>query len=118
MPIADQIGSSDDLLESIEEEIRAELKRRLERLGSVPSRDQERLVSGLTKHVTSFILHTFGGQQIYIKKGGSRRNALIVSEFTGNNHADLARKHGLTIHSIYRILREEKNTDQLSLFTE
>ncbi len=56
-------------------------------------------------------LHThFGGCQIYFPKPGAaatraERNQRIVAEFNGNNHADLALRHHLTVAQIYRILR-------------
>ncbi|MDR0339108.1 MAG: hypothetical protein LBH65_02395 [Desulfovibrio sp.] len=54
----------------------------------------------------------YGGQQLYIPLGRAadtaRRNAAIFDEFTGDNHADLVKRHNLAISTIYDILRLER----------
>ncbi len=54
----------------------------------------------------------FGGSLIYIPKGAAydraQRNQAIVAEFDGNNYAALARRHGLTLSSVYDIIAREK----------
>lgn len=51
----------------------------------------------------------FGGQVVYIPKDQLQRTkkrwAEIWNEFNGQNHAELARKHGMGVHAIYRILQ-------------
>lgn len=53
-----------------------------------------------------------GGMNIYFPRGTLRQvdeiNARIREEFTGNNHTELARKHGKSVIHIYRILKEKK----------
>lgn len=54
-----------------------------------------------------------GGSLIYIPKGVSdkvqanARNRLIIKEFNGFNHAYLAKKHGVSLQWIYRILKNQ-----------
>lgn len=54
----------------------------------------------------------WGGQQVYIPRNaaGQRqgRNAQIFREFTGDNVPDLAKKYGLTIQAVYRIIKAER----------
>jgi Mor family transcriptional regulator len=49
-----------------------------------------------------------GGQLVYVPKGRTllarRRYEQIYAEFTGDNHADLARRHGLGIQQLYRVI--------------
>ncbi len=62
--------------------------------------------------VVNAILETMGGTTVYIPMGLmaniSERDAIIKREFTGNNHTDLARRHGLSVQHVYRILKKEK----------
>lgn len=50
----------------------------------------------------------FGGSVIYIPKGTLKhlnaRNKLIKAEFTGNNHTELAKKYGLSVQWVYKIV--------------
>lgn len=65
----------------------------------------------------------WGGQNLYIPKGliykVSKRDRQIFEEFTGNNHAALARKYGVSLQWIYKVLKairtEEISRRQLSL---
>lgn len=51
----------------------------------------------------------WGGQSIYFPMGLARRiserDSLIRQEFTGNNHGDLARKYGVSLQWIYKIVK-------------
>lgn len=51
----------------------------------------------------------WGGQLIYFPKGKfallSKRDRQIFSEFTGHNHADLARDYKVSVQHIYRIIK-------------
>ncbi len=65
----------------------------------------------------------WGGQNICIPKDYSyklaARDLEIWDDFTGNNHAELARKYNMTTRSIYKIIhRIRKNGDpnQQTLF--
>jgi len=69
---------------------------------------------------------SWGGQQIYIKKVDlaelSARNLEIFREFNGSNHQQLAKKHGLAVPVIYRIIkivqRQERDKRQHRLFKD
>jgi Mor family transcriptional regulator len=54
----------------------------------------------------------FGGCLLYIPKGDAfaraQRNRAIAAEFDGNNYAALARRHGLTLSTVYDIIAREK----------
>jgi Mor family transcriptional regulator len=54
----------------------------------------------------------WGGQYITVPKDMKYRHAkrcqAIVSAFTGANHAELAREHGLSVNSIYKILKRDQ----------
>lgn len=73
------------------------------------------------RHITD----EWGGQLIYIPKNQlgklSERDIKIWKEFNGSNHTHLAKKYGLTVQQIYKILREvggrERAKSQQDLFT-
>lgn len=50
-----------------------------------------------------------GGERIYVPQRDRRtrasRDAAIRAEFTGNNHADLARRHQISIRQVRNVLR-------------
>ena len=68
----------------------------------------------------------WGGQNIYFPMGLSyklsQRDRQIYDDFTGNNHSDLARKYGVSLQWIYKIvktvLKEEMARRQGALFVE
>ena len=51
----------------------------------------------------------WGGQNIYFPMGLSyklsQRDRLIYDEFNGSNHSELARKHGVSLQWIYKIIK-------------
>jgi len=55
---------------------------------------------------------TFSGSQIYIPKreamSRAHRDSLIVREFDGHNHADLAKRYHLTVTQIYDIIARRR----------
>lgn len=59
-----------------------------------------------------FIADLWGGQVIYIPKdmaGRIRsRDSKIYAEFSGENHAELARKYKLSFQHIHRIIKKER----------
>lgn len=65
----------------------------------------------------------WGGQNIYFPMGLSyklsQRDQQIYDEFCGDNHSDLARKYGVSLQWIYKIIKtvrqEEMNSRQGSL---
>lgn len=62
--------------------------------------------------VVNTILETMGGTNLYVPLGLmaniGERDAVIRQEFTGHNHTELARRHGLSVQHVYRILKKEK----------
>ncbi|VEH68086.1 Uncharacterized conserved protein [Rodentibacter pneumotropicus] len=57
-----------------------------------------------------------GGVNLYIPKGhisrvGNRKNA-IKREFNGTNHAELAKKYGVSIQWVYEILKGNLNNNR------
>lgn len=51
----------------------------------------------------------WGGQVIYFPKGARMRvtakHLQIYHEFTGHNHAELAERHGVSVHWVYAIIK-------------
>lgn len=66
----------------------------------------------------------WGGQNIYFPMGLSyklsQRDQQIYDEFSGENHSDLARKYGVSLQWIYKIIKtvrkEEMSRRQGGLF--
>lgn len=56
----------------------------------------------------------WGGQSIYFPMGLARRiserDSRIRQEFTGSNHGDLARKYGVSLQWIYKIVKSGNKT--------
>ena len=56
------------------------------------------------------IRKVYGGQSIYFQKVLDekirKRNEQIFTEFTGENHDELAMKYGVTVVHIYRIIQQ------------
>lgn len=47
----------------------------------------------------------WGGREIYIPVADSEeRNAAVRAEFNSRNHADICRKHKISLRTLYRIL--------------
>lgn len=63
----------------------------------------------LAKRLVDMMRQNWGGQLIYFPKGRSidslERARQILEEFDGSNHLELSKRHGLTIQTIYEILR-------------
>ncbi|NKC21609.1 MULTISPECIES: Mor transcription activator family protein [Pseudoalteromonas] len=65
------------------------------------------------------VRHTFGGENVYVCKGVSLDTILkhnkIWSEFTGDNHVELAKKHGYSVQWIYEVVRtmNQLKTDEV-----
>lgn len=60
------------------------------------------------------------GDELYFPKYESvlapARNRRIISEWSGYNQKELAKKYGLTAMQINRILKDETHPDQMSIF--
>ena len=80
--------------------------------------------------VAEHVRELYGGQLVYIPRGASyetrQRWLTIWQEFTGHNHADLARKHGMNIKQVYRVLaivgaemrKRKEAVENLNLFLQ
>ncbi|SUA57999.1 Mor transcription activator family protein [Oligella urethralis] len=66
-------------------------------------------------HVSNKIAEDLGGQLLYIPKGVSLRLSLrdlqIYKEYNGKNHAELSKKHGLSVQHIYKIIKLVKKDE-------
>lgn len=68
----------------------------------------------------------WGGQNLYFPMGLSyklsQRDRQIYDDFTGANHSELARKYGISLQWVYKIVKtvrkEEMARQQGALFTE
>ena len=71
----------------------------------------------LARACTDDLHRAFPGCQMYIPKrdavNRAERDAAIARDFNGRNHAELARRHRLTVTRIYSVLRRQR---QPSLF--
>jgi Mor family transcriptional regulator len=65
------------------------------------------------------IVHRFAGQQLYVHKPERAfrrlREERLRAEFTGANHAALARRYGMSVSHVYDILRRP-DAEQGELF--
>ncbi|MHA6913036.1 Mor transcription activator family protein [Ralstonia pseudosolanacearum] len=78
----------------------------------------------LGREIANRMAAHWGGQNIYFPMGLSlklsQRDQQIYDEFNGTNHSDLARKHGVSLQWIYKIVKavrqEEITRRQGALF--
>lgn len=79
---------------------------------------------GIAKEIAERMAAEWGGQCLYFPQGLalklSRRDAQIYAEFTGSNHAELARKYHVSVQWIYKIVKSaakaESARQQIELF--
>jgi Mor family transcriptional regulator len=86
--------------------------------------DQERSVH-VGEEIANRVARHWGGQLIYVPIGivkMSERDMAIWNEFDGRNHSDLARKHGVSLQWIYKIVKDMRQAEmarrQHNLFPE
>lgn len=78
----------------------------------------------LARLIADRVGRDWAGQQIYIGRGLviSERDREIVCRFTGNNHAELASRYGLTERQIYNIVARARSEacrkNQIPLFAD
>ena len=64
------------------------------------------------------MISIMGGQSVYFPKGivlkAARRSDRILEEFTGFNHAELARRHDVSEQYIYRIIQKQREHNRNS----
>lgn len=97
-----------ELLHSIEDEVKAELVRLLSRRGDISPEERERIGESLGRFLADFLSLSWGGQLVYFPKDSKRRATMMYAEFDGGNHADLARKYGVCVQTVYRVIKQER----------
>lgn len=75
------------------------------------------------KTAAGWLADHWGGQIVYIPKDAAGRQRTMYlqmyEEFTGDNHAELARKYDISVQHVYRIvrlIRAERQQKQYPLF--
>ena len=70
------------------------------------------LADTLAMAQTELLSRTYSGSQVYFPKQEvlkrHQRNQALYREFTGNNHADLARRYHLTVTRVYEIVERTR----------
>lgn len=97
MPLPDNLPEGAQL---VHEAVRASLH---EMLGLAPDAADQAAYDVLRR-----VLETCGGEYFYVPKGirlaAHSRDIEVRKEFTGHNQRELARRYGLTVQYIYRII--------------
>lgn len=77
-----------------------------QKLGEIGIEPERAAAIGQT--VAEHVRQHYGGQLVYITKGASfetrQRWQAMWRDFRGDNHAELARKYGMNIKQVYRVL--------------
>lgn len=98
------MASKTALAENLLDEIAAAISFHLKKLGIAEARALE---IGAT--VAETIRTAFGGQALYIPIAQRRivaeRDAELMAAFTGNNHAELASRYGISVIHVYRLVK-------------
>lgn len=93
-------------------ELLRDLEGKVKQVGMAELGMEENEAKRLGERIADIIAGEWGGQNLYIPIGlvhkRTARNARIFEEFTGNNVPGLARKYGLSIQAIYRIIKSER----------
>ena len=67
----------------------------------------------IAEDLATKIRQSWGGQIVYFPIARSadqaKRDAAIVGEFDGHNQADLARKHGVSVKTVYAAIRRNSS---------
>lgn len=75
----------------------------------------EDAAEALGTDVAMRMIEQWGGQQLYMPKGirieASRLHHQIYEEWKGRNHRELARKHGVSLQFIYRVIKVLRKAD-------
>lgn len=76
---------------------------------------EEDVANQIGREVSDRMASHWGGQNIYVPIGLSlklsSRDRQIYDEFTGNNHRELARKWGVSMQWIYKIVKAIRKED-------
>lgn len=75
----------------------------------------EETASALGTDVAMRMIEQWGGQQLYMPKGirieASRLHQQIYQEWKGRNHRKLARKFGISLQFVYRVIKVMRKAD-------
>jgi len=75
----------------------------------------EEAADALGTDVAMRMIDLWGGQQLYMPKGvrieASRLHLQIYEDWKGRNHRELARKYGVSLQFIYRIIKVLRKAD-------
>ena len=84
---------------------------------NVPAAQIESRAGGVGKRVADKLRYTWAGQLAYFPVDRVRRDALIYDEFAGDNHSELARRYHVSVQTIYKIIKAEKDRRQYKHLT-
>ncbi len=73
----------------------------------------ETIAANVAKSLADYLSIAWGGMPIYIPKDAKRRASMMLDEFTGDNHAELARKYGVSLQTVYRVIKTEQQARRL-----
>ena len=68
----------------------------------------------LTESVLRRLVGRIGGMHVYVRKNLRSRQEvgeLVLRDFDGTNHQQLARRHGVSLRGVYRMLKAQKCAD-------
>ncbi|MBK3440762.1 DNA-binding protein [Pseudomonas sp. FSL R10-0765] len=82
------------------------------------------LAESTSVEITMLFAHLWGGQVIYVPKGvliqASKMHQKIFDDWTGRNHHEVAKKYGVSVQYVYRIVKRMRlaiiSRDQPDLF--
>ena len=97
-----------ELLNNLEEIAREELTRLFAGQGLLDEAQRKAVAAEASRRLADYLSLAWGGQQLYIPKDSKRRAAMIYAEFDGANQADLARKYGVCVQTIYKVIKAER----------
>ena len=67
------------------------------------------LAESTSVEITMLFAHLWGGQVIYVPKGvliqASKMHQKIFDDWTGRNHHEVAKKYGVSVQYVYRIVK-------------
>jgi Mor family transcriptional regulator len=111
--------AGEDLLRNLQEGLEAEARRCLAETGRFTETEKRKLSSQLGDWLAGYLYRNLAGQQVYVPKGGDKRDAMLYDDFDGKNYLELAHRYGLTDRWVRAILareREKRHPSQLTLF--
>jgi len=80
---------------------------------------EEQVAKEIGAGIAEYIREHWSGINMYIPKGRRmeelKRDATIYDEYSGSNAQELARKYGMALASIYRIVARERDRRQEKL---